>query len=229
MEDFSGFCPEAVDFLWGIRFNNERPWFEARKDIYLRALYRPMQALGQEVYRYLSRKRPQDPLVCRVSRIYRDARRLHGRGPYKDHLWFCVEPPAEDHAARPAFWFELGPEYWSYGLGCWMARPADMARLRQRIRREPEPMAALTDKLRRQREFSLSTETYRRPKAGCPQPELLAWFSAKNLALCHEEALIPALYSRALLERLKKGYRFLLPFYDYFLTLPGEPLPETLE
>ena len=40
-------------------------------------------------------------MVCRVSRIYRDARRLHGRGPYKDHLWFCVERPSRglDHPA----------------------------------------------------------------------------------------------------------------------------------
>ena len=26
---FQGFSQEAVDFLWGIRFNNERGWFEA--------------------------------------------------------------------------------------------------------------------------------------------------------------------------------------------------------
>ena len=129
---FTGFTDATVDFLWGIRFNNERPWFEAHKETYLSELYRPMKDLGAEIYDFLSEQRPEDPMVCRVSRIYRDARRLHGRGPYKDHLWFCVERPAEDWTTRPTFWFELGPDYWGYGMGCWMARPMDMAKLRSR-------------------------------------------------------------------------------------------------
>ena len=136
---FTGFTDATVDFLWGIRFNNERPWFEAHKEIYLSELYRPMKDLGAEIYDFLSEQRPDDPMVCRVSRIYRDARRLHGRGPYKDHLWFCVERPTEDWTTRPTFWFELGPDYWGYGMGCWMARPMDMAKLRSRIVRTRSP------------------------------------------------------------------------------------------
>ena len=84
---FTGFTDATVDFMWGIRFNNERAWFEAHKEDYLQSFYRPMKELGAEVYDYISAKRPEDPLVCKVTRIYRDARRLHGRGPYKDHLW----------------------------------------------------------------------------------------------------------------------------------------------
>ena len=30
-------------------------------------------------------------------------------------------------------------------------------------------------------------------------------------------------------ERIKNGYEFLLPYYDYFLTLPSDPEPETLK
>ena len=30
---FTGFTDETVDFMWGIRFNNERTWFEAHKEI----------------------------------------------------------------------------------------------------------------------------------------------------------------------------------------------------
>ena len=43
---FTGFTDETVDFMWGIRFNNERTWFEAHKETYLNHFYRPMQALG---------------------------------------------------------------------------------------------------------------------------------------------------------------------------------------
>ena len=31
---FQGFSQETVDFMWGIRFNNEKSWFEAHKADY---------------------------------------------------------------------------------------------------------------------------------------------------------------------------------------------------
>ena len=72
-------------------------------------------------------QRPDLPLRGRVSRIYRDARRLHGRGPYKDNLWLSVEAPSQSvWTSQPTFWFELGPEEWSYGLGYYSATPATM-------------------------------------------------------------------------------------------------------
>lgn len=56
---FSGFSNETVDFMWGIRFNNEREWFEAHKDAYLSSFYRPMKALGEELLSFLHQKRPK--------------------------------------------------------------------------------------------------------------------------------------------------------------------------
>ena len=35
---FQGFSQETIDFLWGIRFNNEKSWFEAHKEVYLQRL-----------------------------------------------------------------------------------------------------------------------------------------------------------------------------------------------
>lgn len=225
---FTGFTDATVDFMWGIRFNNERPWFEEHKDIYLKEFYQPMKELGAEIYDFLADKRSDDPLVCKVTRIYRDARRLHGRGPYKDHLWFCIERPTEDWTTRPTFWFELGPDYWGYGLGCWMTRPMDMAKLRARILRDPKPIEALTQALNSQSEFTLSGPLYKRPKAGAPSELLSPWFQLKSIAITHEDKLEDSLFSREIVERLKAGYEFLLPYYDYFLTLPSEPEPETL-
>lgn len=226
---FTGFTDATVDFMWGIRFNNERPWFEAHKEIYQKEFYNPMKELGGEIYEFLSEKRPDDPMVCKVTRIYRDARRLHGRGPYKDHLWFCVERPAEDWTTRPTFWFEIGPDYWGYGMGCWMARPMDMAKLRSRIVRDPKPMEKLTKALRGQTEFTLGGDTYKRPKAGAPSELLAPWFQMKTISITHEEKLTEELFSRDVVDRIKTGYTFLLPYYDYFLTLPSDPEPETLK
>ena len=43
---FRGFTDETVDFMWGIRFNNERTWFEANKGTYLTQFQQPMRELA---------------------------------------------------------------------------------------------------------------------------------------------------------------------------------------
>ena len=41
---FTGFTPETIDFLWGIRMNNNRDWFLEHKKQYVSTLYEPMKA-----------------------------------------------------------------------------------------------------------------------------------------------------------------------------------------
>lgn len=60
---FTGFTDETVDFMWGIRFNNERTWFEAHKQTYLTQFYHPMCALADELYDFLADQRPDLGLI----------------------------------------------------------------------------------------------------------------------------------------------------------------------
>ena len=214
-----------MDFLWGIRFNNERSWFEVHKEEYRTHLLEPMKALSGEVYERFSQAHKDLPLICKVSRIYRDARRLFGRGPYKDHLWLSLfRWDQEEDSARPVLWFELAPEGWSYGMGFWCAKAAVMARHRARMDRDPGPMLKLAGALARQEEFVLDGPEYSRPKEA-PCPELTAWYNKKSLAVIHEEPLSELLYSRDLTDRLVEGFTFLMPYYDYFSTLWADPDP----
>ena len=222
---FTGFTDETVDFMWGIRFNNERSWFEAHKDIYLKHFYQPMRELGDEMYDFIREKRPDYPLIRKVARIYRDARRLHGRGPYKENLWFSVEQPVEAWTDKPSFWFELTPDGWSYGMGYWMNKPLTMAKLRARMDRAPAAMEQLTRTLNEQTEFSLDTADYKKPRSAAPSPLLEPWYRAKYFAIGHEEKLTEELFDRRIVDHLKQGFSFLLPYYDYFRTLESDPDP----
>lgn len=47
----------------------------------------------------------------------------------------------------------------------------------------------------------------------------------KSFSVCHEDKLTEELFSRDIVDRLKRGYEFLLPWYDYFVTLDGDPEP----
>ena len=55
---FQGFSDKTIDFMWGIRFNNEKAWFEAHKEEYLTYFYNPMRELGRQVVGYYDPKQP---------------------------------------------------------------------------------------------------------------------------------------------------------------------------
>ena len=222
---FTGFTDETVDFLWGIRFNNERTWFEAHKEIYLNRFYRPMCALADELYAFMLEQRPDLGLIRKVNRIYRDARRLFGRGPYKDHLWLTISQPAERWACQPVFWFELGPEEYSFGLGYWMAQALTMAKFRARMDREPKVMEKLARAVNKQDTFQLRGETFKRPREA-PSKLLEPWYNLKggfslSCARPHDDLL----WSPDLPGHILEEWEKLLPLFRYLTTLDGDPDP----
>lgn len=222
---FEGFSQQSVDFLWGIRFNNERGWFEAHKGTYLEAVYEPMKELSRSLYEGLGERHGELALTSRVCRIYRDARRLHGRGPYKDHLWLTLSPPVERWSASPSFWFELTPEGYSHGVGYWMAQAATMAKFRARMDRDPKPMEKLARPLQRQSVFVLSGEDFKRPRQA-PSALLEPWYNKKNgfslgCDCPHDELLFSPALPGALLDQWEQ----LIPLFRYLSTLDGDPDP----
>ena len=112
---FNGFSKETGDFFWELSFNNERPWFLAHKEQFERVLNEPFKALAHALYEELRRRCPDEEFTVHLSRIYRDARRLFGRGPYKDHLWFTLTPVGAG-GYGPSFWFEIGAADYSKGF-----------------------------------------------------------------------------------------------------------------
>ena len=222
---FHGFSQETVDFMWGIRFNNEKSWFELHRADYQTYFLTPMKELGAQVQSALLDRFPQSGLNLKISRIYRDARRLFGRGPYKDHLWLSLfRFGNESGGDHPVLWFELAPDGWSCGMGFWAAQAAVMEKHRARIDRDPKPLLKLQRRLAKQEEFVLEGPSYKRQKP-CAESELTEWYNKKSFSLGHEEELSEFIYTPALADRLVEGFSFLMPDYDYFSTLWADPDP----
>ena len=222
---FQGFSQQTIDFLWGIRFNNERSWFNEHKSEYLTHLYEPMKELGAQVQKQLLERFPDSGLNLKISRIYRDARRLFGRGPYKDHLWFSLFRWDEgEDGARPVLWFELTPDGWSYGMGFWAAKAVVMEKHRARIHNDPKPLLKLDRALKKQDTLLLQGPEYSRKK-DCPEPKLADWYNKKSLSIGFDSPLTEELYSPDLVNTLVEGFTFLMPCYDYFSTLWADPDP----
>ena len=215
---FQGYTQETVDFMWGIRFNNERAWFMEHKEQYQKHLLEPTRALAEQVYDGLREKLPHEPLMMKVSRIYRDARRLHGRGPYKDHLWFCVRTGDEDWTGRPTFYFEIAPEYYSYGMGFWHASAATMERFRKQVRSDPRELEKLVRAFNRSGRFELVGDEYARDK-GAPNELLRPWLQKKNISLQFEKPLDERIFSPQLADEIVEELAELVPLYRFFAKL----------
>jgi uncharacterized protein (TIGR02453 family) len=84
---FTGFSPDAIQFLADLRANNDRAWFQPRKAEFERLLKEPMEALCVALAaQFRARDIPlhADPGKSPF-RIYRDTRFAKDKSPYKTH------------------------------------------------------------------------------------------------------------------------------------------------
>ena len=85
--DFQGFSPNAFKFLSGLKKNNDRTWFKARKDIYDTEIKFAMECLlgeftpDRQTSGFPLRGDPKRGMF----RIYRDVRFSKDKNPYKTH------------------------------------------------------------------------------------------------------------------------------------------------
>jgi len=223
--EFTGFTERTIDFMWNLHFNNNKPWFEAHKDEFIRDFQTPMKALGREVFERVTADFGDKGFIHKVSRIYKDARRVRDGEPYRTNLWFSIERPSEEWTSSPVFWFELAPDGWSYGLGYYSARAETMVKLRARIDKNPKAFEKLIAPLESQGEFILDGAEYVRKK-DAPTPKTAAWYNKKSFSLIHNNTNGEELFNPELADRLVAGYKFLMPFYDYLITLDADPSPD---
>ena len=222
---FNGFSPRTVDFMWELRFNNNKMWFTEHKEEFQREFQIPMKALGAEVFEGVKTACGDRGFIHKVSRIYKDAQRIHDGEPYRTHLWFSIEKPSEEWTFSPVFWFQLEPDEWSYGLGYYQAKPMTMAKFRARIDANPKKFESLIAPLAKQSEFVLDGPEYVRKKIA-PTPKTELWYNKKSFSLIHIQPNDEELFSPNLADKLVSGYEFLMPLYDYFVTLDSDPEPK---
>ena len=208
---FEGFTPETIDFLWGIRMNNNREWFNAHKKQYVDTLYEPMKALSQELFQpYL---KPGN--IMKVSRIYRDAR-LHHPLPYKESLWCCIRKDGDYWMERPCVFFELNPEGAVYGFSVYRPKTGYMEDFRKGISARPGEFLELMRRTEEAVGMPLTAELYKRPKE-TDNPELAPYFAWRyGISCIRTEPVSQDLFGRGLAERAYDHFEKMVPLFEYF-------------
>ena len=209
---FMGYSPETVDFLWGIRMNNNREWFLEHKKDYVKYLYEPTKALGKELFEPFIEKSGE---LLKVSRIYRDAR-LHHPLPYKESLWICIRQDVEWWAENPCLYFEINPEGIDYGFFIYQPRPAVMKEFRRRIAAKPDEFLTMIRQVEENTGMTIYAEEYKRPEP-CENPDLARFYRWKGKIGCtiHED-FSDGVFGPQLAERVRDFLVKLIPVYDYF-------------
>ena len=209
---FTGFTPETIDFLWGIRMNNNREWFTANKKQYTDNLYHPMKELGQELFEPFLDK-PGN--LLKVSRIYRDAR-MHPPTPYKESLWICIRQDVEWWAENPCLYFEINPDEVHYGFFIWKMRTSAMEDFRKHITAYPDEFLELVKTTEEAVGQPITAELYKRPKP-TDNPDLERFFAWKGQIACTRSiAPGPDMFGPELKNEVADFFEKLTPLYEYF-------------
>jgi len=219
---FEGFTPAAGEFLLALKFNNERPWFLAHKDEFEALVNQPFKALALATADEMARREPALGLNLHVARIYRDARRLHGGGTYKEHLWFSLKD--WDGLLRgPMFWFEVGAADYSFGMGFYSCSAAQMAAFRQSIDANPARFTRLIRPLAALGGCEIDSDPYAKPKKD--MGELLnPWYNGRRVGVVCSREFGGDLFSPELPRLLADEFQRLLPLYRYLMEVcPMEP------
>ena len=184
-EHFTGFSPETEDFFWELCFNNDRTWFYQHKESFETLIGNPMKALARDTTEILVSRYPDTELAAKVSRIWRDARRLFGRGPLKESMWFSIRN-GRPGAFPVSFYFELKPATFTCGMGYWCENAKVSEAFRARVDSNPAEFIRLAKEINKLDGFVLEGPEYRKPK-GDFGPAANNWYNRKWVDLNHTE------------------------------------------
>ncbi len=129
---FPGFPPEGIAFFRGLKRNNRREWFQARKEIFDQQIKVPMVELVTAVNAAMMDFAPgnaTDPQKA-IYRIYRDTRFSKDKTPYKTHIAANFPRRGLEKHACGGFYFSVSPEEIEVAGGVYMPGPEQLVALR---------------------------------------------------------------------------------------------------
>jgi uncharacterized protein (TIGR02453 family) len=129
------FSTEALKFLRGLARNNDREWFEARRDVFEHDIKEPMLTVIAEINDALAVFAPEhvrDPRKA-MFRIYRDTRFSSDKRPYKQHLGVWWVRSGFEKTSGAGFYFHISAKETTVAAGCYMPTPDQLLAIRRHM------------------------------------------------------------------------------------------------
>ena len=132
---FGGFPPAGMKFLRDLAKNNDRDWFQPRKETFELQVKAPMIELLEAINVELKEFAPDyvcDPAKA-VYRIYRDTRFSNDKTPYKTHIAAILPRRGLQKHAGGGFYFSVSPKGVEVAGGVYMPGPEELLTLRMHL------------------------------------------------------------------------------------------------
>jgi uncharacterized protein (TIGR02453 family) len=215
LTEWRGLPRAGLDFLRGLRRNNRKEWFEARRDTYEAALRGPLRALAEAMDVRLARFAPEivgDPRRS-LFRIHRDVRFSNDKSPYKTNagLWFYHRDAGrgvgQESGGGAGFYLHVEPGNCFVAGGLWMPPKPALDRIRGRLDEAPHDLARIVRTPAFRRAFGALDEEAmltRTPRGFAPDHPAATWLRYKSFtasAELPESALLRADLPRVLERR----------------------------
>jgi uncharacterized protein (TIGR02453 family) len=211
---FTGWPPEALTWFEGIEADNSRPWFQAHRDVYDRAVRGPLEALLAEVAPEFGEGT--------VFRPNRDTRFSNDKSPYKTAAAATIRRPTGG-----AYYVQVSAEGLVSGVGYYPLARDQLERFRRAIVNEgdgPE-LAAVVEALRA-KGFNVSGhDPLKSAPRGYPKDHpRVEFLRLRDLLVGVDHPPRRWLATRAALDRVVGPWRAAAPLLDWMDRVVGPPV-----
>ena len=220
---FQGFKPELLEFLSGLRANNNRAWFEAHRGDYETHLLEParefVSAMG-ECLKTLGSDIHAEPRVRgSIFAINHDTRFSRDKTPYKTYLdlWFWQGNGLSRE--RPGYFFRLTPESLTLGAGMHAFSDATLHRYRNAVLDpvQGEKLTAVGEQLNGQG-VQVAGQAYKKVPNGLPADHPRAeWLRYGALFAAIEQPVPKEIFSDQLPRVCERQFQRVAPLQQWLV------------
>ncbi len=84
-----------------------------------------------------------------ISRIYRDTRFSKDKSLFKSTMWLTFKRPRKDWKDAPAYFLEISPDSYRYGMGYYSVSSDTMYKFREMIDKKPKESVLNSDEIKK--------------------------------------------------------------------------------
>jgi uncharacterized protein (TIGR02453 family) len=150
-----------------------------------------------------------------ISRIYRDTRFSNDKTPYRSNMWLVFKRRSKDWKDAPAYFFEIFPGFYRYGMGFYSATPESMRKFRELIDAKQKKFLNAVSFLKTKKLFELKGDKYKRILEKEKPEEIQEWYQRKNFYLVNNREIDEVLFKKDLVDDLMYGFSMLAPIYQF--------------
>ena len=213
------FSPSTIEFLVENKLQDSREWYKDNKERYSKTVLEPFVELVERLAPDMLKIDAQfitEPRVDRtLSRIYRDTRFSKDKSLYRDNMWFVFMREKKLYGGLPAYYFDLTPKGFSYGMGYYMASGASMDSIRNLALSGSPAFKKAEKAFRGQNLFGMEGDAYKKSKHPEQPENVREWLDKKSMSFNAYSDDTDLLFSDKLADKLLEGFRLLVPMYDF--------------